>query len=216
MSLVTTYTLMMNLSNYLNEMEYAVSRVIEALWHEHGEAYALRREIEKLRRISAENYERAHFIQQNAEDADDLMMGVGIHWDTYFGEDRNQHYKQKNLENLEASLTLREFSFSSLAGTLLQYAKQGLSASFGKPVNWPDGRLIGTQHMKTVILEARNQSEHWEEGNPRTGVQQCFDTLAAEVDPDFGAYRKKNLAFEVVSHLGWRSYAEFRADLLSM
>ena len=176
----------------------------------------LRAEIETLQRVAAENYERAHFIQQNSEDADDLMLGVGMHWDTYFGEDKDQHYKSKDLATLQASLALREFSFSSLAGTLLQYAKQGLSASFGPPTNWPQGRLIGTQNLKTIILEARNQSEHWEEGNPKPKVQQCFDTLAKQTLPDFAEYRTKNLAFKVVSLLGWRSYDEFRADLLSM
>lgn len=206
----------MNLSDYLNEMEYAVSRVIESLWHEHGEAKVLRAEVDKLQRVAAENYERAHFIQQNAEDADDLMLGVGMHWDTYFGEDKDQHYKSKDLATLEASLALREFSLSSLAGTLLQYAKQGLSASFGAPASWPQGRLIGTQNLKTIILEARNQSEHWEEGNPKPRVQQCFDTLATEKTPDFAEYRTKNLAFKVVSLLEWRSYTKFKADLLSM
>lgn len=206
----------MELSDYLNEVEYAASGIIKLLWHEHSEAEVLRAEIEKLQRVAAEHYERADFIQQNAEDADDLMLGVGMHWDTYFGEDKDQHCKSRDLATLEASLALREFSFSSLAGTLLQYAKQGLSASFGTPENWPQGRLIGTQNLKTIILEARNQSEHWEEGNPKPRVQQCFDTLAMEKTPDFAEFRTKNLAFKVVSLLEWRSYAAFKADLLSM
>lgn len=206
----------MNLSDYLNEMEYAVSCVVESLWHEHNQAELIRAEIEKLQREAAENYGRAQFIQQNAEDPDDVMLGVGMHWDTYFNEDRDQHYKSKDLETLQANLALKEFSFSSLAGTLLQYAKQGLSASFGAPANWPQGRLIGTQKLKTIILEARNQSEHWEEGSPKLRVQQCFDTLTLEKGSDFAEYRIKNLAFKVVSLLGWRSYAEFRTDLLSM
>ena len=206
----------MKLSDYLNEMEYAVSRVVESLWHEHNEANALRAEIERLQRAAAENYERADFIQQNAEDTDDLMLGVGMHWDTYFGEDKDQHYKSKDLAALQENLALKEFSFSALAGTLLQYAKQGLSASFGTTSNWPQGRLIGTQNLKTIILEARNQSEHWEEGNPKTRVQQCFDALANEIDPEFAEYRTKNLAFKIVSLLGWHSYAAFRDDILSM
>jgi len=206
----------MTITDYLNEMEYAVTRVIESLWHEHDAAEKLRKEIDELRAVADNNYQRAQFIQQNAEDADDLMLGVGIHWDTYFGEDNEQHYKSKDLGALEARLASREFSFSSLAGTLLQYAKQGLSASFGKPVNWPNGRLVGSQHLKTIVLESRNQSEHWEEGNPFPKVEQCFNTLAAEKGPEFGQYRTKNLAFEVVSMLGWRSYADFKNDLLSM
>lgn len=206
----------MNLSDYLNEMEYAASGVIELLWHEQSRAEMLRKEVEKLQRAAEENYERAHFIQQNAEGTDDLMLGVGMHWDTYFGEDKDQHYKSTDLATLEASLALREFSLSSLAGTLLQYAKQGLSASFGKPENWPLGRTIGSQNLKTIILEARNQSEHWEDGNPKQRVQQCFDTLAAEEASDFAEYRTSNMAFKVVSLLNWRSYAELKADLLSM
>lgn len=206
----------MNLSDYLKEMEYAAKGVIELLWHEHNEAEVLRAEIAKLQRVAEENYDRAAFIQQNAEDPDDLMLGVGMHWDTYFGEDKDQHHKSEDLTTLEASLSLREFSLSSLAGTLLQYAKQGLSVSFGAPTNWPRGRLIGTQNLKTIILEARNQSEHWEAGDPRPRVQQCFDTLATERMPDFFEYRTKNMAFKVVSLLDWRSYVEFKADLLSM
>lgn len=206
----------MNLPDYLTEMEYAASGVIELLWHEHSKAKALGEEIQKLQRFAEENYRQAHSIQQNAEDADDLMLGVGMYWDTHFGDDKNQHYKSTDLMTLEASLALREFSFSSLAGTLLQYAKQGLSACFGAPENWPQGRLIGTQNLKTIILEARNQSEHWEEGNPKPRVRQCFDTLATEKTPEFAEYRTKNLAFKVVSLLNWRSYAEFKADLLTM
>ena len=206
----------MTLTEYLNEMEYAVTRVIESLWHERDEAAGLRKEIDELRKVAADNYARAQFIQQNAEDTDDLMIGVGIHWDTYFGEDKEQYYKSKDLGVLEERLAAREFSYSSLAGTLLQYAKQGLSASFGKPANWPNGRLVSSQDLKTIILESRNQSEHWEEGNPFPKVEQCFNTLAAEKGPEFAQYKTKNLAFEIVSMLGWRSYADFKNDLLSM
>lgn len=197
-------------------MEYAVTRVIESLWHERDEAARLRMKIDELRKVAADNYARAQFIQQNAEDTDDLMIGVGIHWDTYFGEDKEQYYKSKDLDVLEERLAAREFSYSSLAGTLLQYAKQGLSASFGKPANWPNGRLVSSQDLKTIILESRNQSEHWEEGNPFPKVEQCFNTLAAEKGPEFAQYKTKNLAFEIVSMLGWRSYADFKNDLLSM
>jgi len=206
----------MTLADYLSEMEYAVTRVIESLWHEHEEAEKLRSEIDNLQKVAADNYQRAEFIQQNAEDADDLMLGVGIHWGTYFGEDKDQYNKSKDLDALEARLASREFSFSSLAGTLLQYAKQGLSASFGKPVNWPTGRLVGSQNLKTIILESRNQSEHWEEGKPFPKVEQCFNTLSAEKGAEFSLYKTKNMAFDVISMLGWRSYAEFKNDLLSM
>jgi hypothetical protein len=206
----------MTLVNYLTEIEYAATRVIESLWHEYKEAEILRNAIDALRKAAEANYARAEWIQQNAEDADDVMLGVGIHWDTYFGEDKDQYYKSKDLKDLGDRLVTREFSFASLAGTLLQFAKQGLSAIYGPPKNWPTGKAIGSQPLKTVILEARNQSEHWEEGNPRPRVEACFQTLEAEKGKEFGQYKTKNLAFEVVSMLGWHTFADFKSDMLSM
>ncbi len=206
----------MTLADYSTEIEYAATRVIDAIWHERDEANKLREEIETLQKVAADNYSRSQHIQETAEDADDVMLSVGIYWDTYFGEDKDQHYKTKDLESLEERLRTREFSVSSLSGTLLQFAKQGLSATFGKPAKWPTGRSIGSQVLKTVILEGRNQSEHWEEGNLYPPVQQCFTKLTSEFGPQFCDYNTKNLAFEIIAMLDWRSFKDFRNDLLSM
>jgi len=206
----------MTLTDYLTEIEYAATQVIASLWHERHEADVLRDQIEALRNVAEENYSRAEFIQQYAEDADDMMLGVGIYWETYFGEDKDQHYKSEDLKALENRLATREFSFASLAGTLLQFAKQGLSAIYGSPTNWPPGKAIGSQPLKTVILQARNQSEHWEEGDPRPPIETCFQLLETEKGAEFGQYKTKNLAFEVVSLLGWQTFEEFKNDMLTM
>ena len=176
----------------------------------------MKNEIEALKRTAEENYSRAVFMQQNTEDHDDLMQGVGMHWDTYFGEDKEQHYKSLNLKLLMDRLATREFSLASLAGTLLQFAKQGLSAVYGSPTNWPPGTAIGSQPLKTVILQARNQSEHWEEGNPRPLVETCFQTLEAEKGTQFAQFRTKNLSFDVISILGWSTFTDFKNDMLTM
>ncbi len=149
-------------------------------------------------------------------DLDDEGLGTAIHWDTYFGEDKDQHYKSLDLKPLMDRLATREFSFAALAGTLLQFAKQGLSAVYGSPTNWPQGKAIGSQPLKTVILQARNQSEHWEEGNPRPPVETCFQALEAEKGTQFAQYKTKNLAFDVVSMLGWNSFTAFKNDMLTM
>lgn len=202
--------------DYLTEIEYAATKVIESLWHEHAEAEALQKEIKALRNTAEANYARAEQIQQSAEDADDVMLGVSINWATYFNEDKVQYHKSKALSDLEARLATREFSFASLAGTLLQFAKQGLSVAYGHPDKWPTGRAIGSLSLKTVIREARNQSEHWEERKPRQGVEECFQALEETKGSVFGQYKTKNLAFEVVSMLGWRTFMDFRKDMLSM
>ena len=206
----------MKIEDYLDDIAYAASQVIVSLWHEHKEAEALRKEIDILKKTAEANYSRAMSIQQNAEDPDDLMMGVGMYWDTYFGEDKDQHYKSQDLKVLNDRLATREFSFASLAGTLLQFAKQGLSAVYGSPSNWPSGKAIGSQPLKTVILQARNQSEHWEEGNPRPPVEVCFQTLEVEKGNQFAHYKTKNLAFDVVSMLGWKAFSDFKSDMLTM
>ena len=206
----------MDIAVYLNEIEYAASRVVESIWHERDEAERLRGEIDRLRCTTEHDYDRASHIQETSEDADDVMLGVGIHWDTYFGSDKEQFYKTRELEVLEDSLRTREFSVASLSGNLLNYAKQGLSAVYGSPANWPTGRRLGSQDLKTIILEARNQSEHWEEGNPWQKVEACFKALEAEVGSQFGDYKTKNLAFEVVAALGWRSFSNFKNDMLAM
>ena len=182
----------MTLTEYLDEIEYAATQVIASLWHDHKGAEALKIEIEVLKRTTEENYSRAVFMQHNAEDHDDLMQGVGMHWYTYFGADKEQHYKSLDLKLMMDRLATREFSFASLAGTLLQFAKQGLSVIYGSPTNWPPGKAIGSQPLKTVILQARNQSEHWEEGNPRPLVETCFQTLEAEKGTQFAQFRTKN------------------------
>ena len=206
----------MTITDYLNEIEYAATHVISALWYEHKEAEALNREIETLKKTAEANYSRAVSIQQNADDPDDLMLGVGMYWDTYFGEDKDQHYKSLDLKALMDRLTTREFSLASLAGTLLQFAKQGLSAVYGTPTTWPPGKSIGSQPLKTVILQARNQSEHWEEGNPYPPVEACFQILEAEKGNQFCQYKTKNLAFDVVSMLGWKTFSDFKRDMLTM
>lgn len=76
---------------------------------------------------------------------------------------------------------------------------------YGKPLDWPKGRFIGSLPLRLVILEARNQTEHWELKDPRDGIVKCFESLACEVDPVFMNYKTKNMAFEVVPLLGWRT-----------
>jgi hypothetical protein len=205
----------MTIDDYLVEINYALTCVMDALWHEFSEADNLRERIKALRADADHGYSRAEFIMDNSEDPDDYMLGVGGHIDTYFGPDKEQFYKTGSLEELEARLASKEFSFSSLSGSLLQYAKQGLSVAYKEFKYWPDGRQIGTQTLKTVILEARNQALHWET-NPRNGVKVCFDLLAKDIDSKFSSYCVKNLAFDVVSMLGWKTVGDFKAELSAM
>lgn len=206
----------MTMSDYLGEIEYAAGSIVPVIWGERTRLQELRGEVAKLERVVEDNYLRAESVAMNAEDADDVMMATGMHWDTYFGEDKERFYKDKDRQKLQGQVATHAFAVGSLAGSLLQYAKQGISLVHGSLSTCPPGRMIGSQALKDIIWQGRNQSIHWEEGNPRTPVKLCFDTLAFEIDSVFADYTKRNVAPEVVELLGWVDFASFRADLLSL
>jgi hypothetical protein len=56
---------------------------------------------------------------------------------------------------------------------------------------------------------------HWEDLRRRE-LSDCFETLARDVDPKYGEYRERSLAFDVVELLGLRKVDAFNADLDSL
>lgn len=207
----------MDMTGYVNEVEYAATHLLDAIWHEHSKLAEAQQRLAALEAETNAGYERAQAIWANAEDPDDVMMGAGAHWETYFGPDKERHHVAQGAAELRQLVDLHEFSVSSLAGSLLQHAKQGISIVHGGLANCPDGRTVASQqNLKTVVWQARNQAIHWEEGNLRPAVRACFDDLRDNVEPVFGAYHTRSLAFEVVQLLGWTDLARFKADLASL
>ena len=205
----------MDMLTYLNEMKYAASVSIDAVWSERIEAEALEKRVSELTAEMEEGYRRSA-VFQGCEDPDDVMLGVGIHWDTYFGADKERYHAQYDFNAVQAKLSVRQFSVGSLSANLLQFAKQGISIVHDGLTNCPHGRAVGSQTIAAIIWQSRNQSLHWEEGSFRAPVVTCFSALETEVDPKFGQYTNRNMAFEVVELLGWRSFQEFSNDLLSI
>lgn len=201
------------MSDYLREIKYAVEHIVPTLWHEKSELSDLEEQAKAAAARATAEYHRANSIMLNAEDPEDFMMGVGQHWDSYWGPDKDAYYLSQDADQLRARITTRAFSTSALAGALLQYGKQGMSAAYGAASNWPEGRRIGDLAVSGIIRHGRNQAMHWEEGNPNQGVVECFEKLA-ELDPVFGKYRERSLAMEVVELLGWKEFADFERDLL--
>ena len=133
-------------------------------------------------------------------------------WSTYSGLGATQ----LSASNILAVLAVtHRLSAAALARALLQIARQGISGVHGGPVS-PVGRLIGTQNLSVVVWEARNQAMHWETGDTRKATEACFGTLARDVDPKYGEYRERSLAFDVVELLDWRTVDAFDADLGSL
>lgn len=203
----------MTLVEYLDATEYAARSLLDAIWHEQAEIEALSARVAILERQVQAEYMSAQSHIDHAEDPDDLMLGVGRHWENYFGPDRERHDQQQELEWLRGAREARASALGALAGNLLQVAKQGLSTAFGEEANWPDGRAVGSQTLKAVIRGARNQTIHWEEGQCRPATVQVFQSLAQDYGEPFADYNTSNLAMPVIALLGWRTYDDYVADM---
>ncbi|EDL59807.1 hypothetical protein [Gimesia maris] len=122
---------------------------------------------------------------------------------------------QPQVEEAAANLFAYNIALESLCTSLLQTARQLMVSAGGGKNNCADGRMIGTQSLKVVIWEARNQSIHYDEPPLRPHVQSCFDVLANEFGPEFdlAAHPNKNLAPVVIRHLGWSDIFTFETDV---
>jgi hypothetical protein len=207
---------MMPMVDYVKEIEYAAASLIPVIWAERDRVHQLEAEVASLAKIAEQNYIQAESVQMNAEDPDDVAMGAGMYWATYFGEDKERHDKDKDREALVEQIGVHAVSVASLATSLLQLAKQGVSVAHGGLAQCPNGRSIGTQFLKDVVWQGRNHGIHWEEGNPHPAVQRCFDLLAKETDSVFAEYKRRNVTADVVELLGWKDFARFKADMLSL
>ncbi len=205
----------MRIINYLSEIKFAASNVISTIWAERNRIEELRAEIKSLSVAVEVNYQRAIALQES-EDIDDVAMGAGVYWENYFGDDKQLFHKNEEAQDLESQLALHEFSIASLSGNLLQYAKQGISLCHGELANCPNGRTIGSQFLKAVIWQGRNQALHWEAGTFHHPVERCFQTLGSDIDAKFNDFPNRNMAFDVVELLSWKDFNAFEADMLSL
>lgn len=203
----------MNLNDYLIEVTHAVNTVLAEVYVEHEHLDQLRGELLAFTAAMDDGYKRADFLRMNP-DLDDDGLGTAIHWDTYFGADKDRYHKAIDVQEIEARITARSFSVAALSGNLLQYAKQGLSLQFGKErIGCPPGREVAGLHLHDVIWYGRNQALHWEEGTFHKPTEKIFEQLAASVSPVFSEYKLRSLAYEVVQLLGWRQTDDFMRDM---
>ncbi|WP_242154415.1 hypothetical protein [Sphingomonas sp. BAUL-RG-20F-R05-02] len=203
----------MDMPTYLAEVQHAASSLIALIWAEHDAVEHATDQLDKLTAAANRDYDRVDFMVRN--DLDDDGIGTFLHWETYFGVDKERYHAAEDVSGLEEVRDARRQSRAAMSGALLQIAKQGLSQIHGKPATIPPGRTVMSVDLKTIIWEGRNQSLHWEEGNPRPAIVTCFGSLAA-ADSVFGGYATTNLAFETIKALEWRNWETYEADLLSI
>jgi hypothetical protein len=181
----------MKIQEYLVEMDRAIRLIVVEVHREHIEAERLRTELNLLKRATSDGYERASWLALNP-DLDDEGLGTMMRSETYFGADKDRFHKQAELVEAELRFSSHEFSTSALAGTLLQFAKHGLSLCLGKARHHgPDGRLVAGMPLHEVVWQARNQALHWEDGKFHEATDKCFQSLAKE-NGVFGQYKDRS------------------------
>lgn len=207
----------LSMAQFLDEIQFAVESALPTVWRDHDEAHALLTQVRGLERQVAAGYQRAASFYDNADDPEDVAMSAGIHWETYFGVDKDRHEEQANLDTLRARFDARRFSLAATAGTILQFAKQGISMVHGGPATCPPGRTTGsTESLKNVIWQGRNQAIHWEEGKLTGAVTTCFSHLATDYGKSFDDVYAASLAWAVLHLIGWHTWDEFATDMISL
>lgn len=202
------------LGQYVNDVRDAASTLIESIQREGIEIEALEKEVSRLEFQIKSLSDTMVFLNLNP-DLDDDGIGTASKWEAKDKlNERDGHLQQ--IEDLVSSEEAREISRQVLAAGLLQIAKQGLSLVHGQASDWPLGRSVGSQPLRDVILESRNQAVHYEQENSHARVVDCFSALVQDFGARFVLSQGKCLAVEVVELLGWTELAGFQRDLISL
>ena len=187
---------------------------VDLVWSEHRKLEELRPRIERATRQMDEGYRQVEWARANP-DLDDDGIGTAAFWETYFGPDKEQHDLRHLSSEVEARIDAHSFSRSRQAGALLQYTKHGI-AVVHRGRGSKAGRGIGSQSLRDVIWEGRNQAMHWDEGRLNANVRSVFAALTAEQGSQFSSFETTSAAFDVVELLSWTSFESVRDDLLSL
>lgn len=200
---------------YLSDTEYAIHGLFALIGDEERNLNDLQQQLESSR--EKQNY--ANSI---------LYAGAPP---SAFGEDTTLYFeilKQNasvEIENfapriasLQAAIDAKAFSVRAIAGAILQVGKQGIVVAHGGLTPCPSGRSIGSEVLKNVIWQGRNQAMHWEEGRFHANVTQCFQNLETDFGPQFriDVTSKCNLAKEVIDLLQWTDFNTYENDMISL
>ena len=140
-----------------------------------------------------------------------------------YGQAYRAHQEVEGIEGQiatkNAKRAARASSYAAICGALLQIAKQGISAQYGeRRDNAPQGRLLGSEPLRNVIWEGRNESMHFETPD-KVGptIRTTFSALEATSGLQFhlapAPADLRNLAGEIIELLEWWKYENYVADM---
>lgn len=203
------------MNSYISDTAHSTSELIRLIFDEENAIKEAVKNRDALI-IKAEFYYKEFTSKDPHEDFDEMHV---MHDFRVMAQARQSADKiQAEIDALQTSIDAKEFSLRSLSGALLQIAKQGISITHGGLGACPSGRSIGSESLKNIIWQARNQSMHFEDGNPHPPVRSCFQNLENDFGSDFslGANPPENLARHIVKLLGWVKYSVYEQDMVSI
>ncbi len=205
------------MNQYIIDTKYAVKKLIKTIYKEEKELDSLTTKFNQLKKV----FDHLFWDYSTAdmqEDFNDLQVQHKFIQMAKFHEENDLKGKKSELDKLSHSIITKQDSMNSLSMSLLQIAKQGISTVHGNPNNCPTGRNIGSESLRNVIWQGRNQSIHYEEGNPSQKVKDCFINLTNDfgVDFDLSLDYTVNKAKKIVDLLNWKNYKNYKTDLKSL
>lgn len=203
--------------SYLIDTEFASQSLIETIYKEEIQLKKLSEQFDTLKKYF-DILQCDFSTADGSEDFNDFQIQDKFIRMAKFHKENDIEGKKRELDNLQQSLANKKNSIDSLSMSLLQIAKQGISTVHRQIGNCPLGRNIGTEVLKNVIWQARNQSIHCEEGNPSRKVLQCFANLTADFGSDFDITINptENKAKAIIDKLKWTNYGNYINDMISL
>ncbi len=205
------------MNQYLVDTKFAAQSLIETIHKEEKILTSLTEQFDKLKKV----FDHLFWDYSTAdthEDFNELQVQHKFIQMAKFDEDNNLKGKKAELDTLSQSIFAKKDSMDSLSMSLLQIAKQGVSIVHGNPANCPLGRNLGAESLKNVIWQGRNQSIHYEEGNPNQRVKDCFTNLANDFGSEFDltVNYTLNKARKIIGLLDWDTYDNYQNDMISL
>ena len=200
---------------YLEDTKYAIRGLLSLIGDEDARLLDLQRQLD----VSRDEQSHAQSI---------LFVGAPP---SGFGEDttpyfemraRNAEGKIAELERcitqLQAAVDAKAFSVGALAGAILQVAKQGIVVAHGGLAPCPPGKQLGSESLKNVVWEGRNQPMHWDDRVYKKPAVACFANLERDFGPQFslGGSPASSLAKVVIDLLNWTEFDVYMSDMHSL
>lgn len=200
---------------YLSDTEFAAVSLIQTINEDGAKLQEISEDYDKLKAYF-DALEVDFSTADLSEDFNDFQVQGKFVKMATFHKDNDLEGKREDLDNLRQSIASKKISIDSLSMSLLQLAKQGISTVYRSLGDCPPGRNIGSEDLKNVIWQGRNQSIHCEEGKPSTGVVQCFANLTTDFGSDFDITINptESKAKTIVDKLGWTNYETYEDDMI--